>query len=65
MAISCPQSLHVMDVPLVVVLVLLYMPQGYASIAGSAEGIGTATTDVDNVRNPDPHWAQQRGELVF
>ena len=34
-----------MEVPPAMVLVLMYMPQDYASIAGRAEGIGTATTD--------------------
>ena len=43
--ITCPQSLQVMEVPPAMVLVLMYMPQDYASIAGRAEGIGTATMD--------------------
>jgi hypothetical protein len=43
--IACPQFLQIMEVPPAMVLVLMYMPQDYASIAGRAEGIGTATTD--------------------
>jgi hypothetical protein len=43
--IACPQVLQIMEVPPAMVLVLMYMPQDYASIAGRAEGIRTATTD--------------------
>src|SRR5712671_7720766 len=43
--IAWPQFLQIMDVPPAIVLVLMYMPQDYASIAGRAEGIRTATTD--------------------
>jgi hypothetical protein len=45
MLIECPQFLQIMDVPPAMVLVLMYMPQDYASIVGRAEGIGPATTD--------------------
>ena len=41
--IARPQFLQIMEVP-AMVLVLMYMPQDYASIAGRAEGNGTATT---------------------
>jgi hypothetical protein len=45
MLIACPQSLHVIRVPPAMLLVVVYMPQDYASSVASAESIRTATTD--------------------
>jgi hypothetical protein len=42
MLIACPQSLHVIRVPPEMLLVVVYMPQDYASSVASAEGIRTA-----------------------
>jgi hypothetical protein len=44
--IECAQSLQVMEVPPAIFPVRIYMSQGYNSMADSAEGIGTATTDI-------------------
>ena len=41
MLIACPQSLRVIKVPPAMFLVVVYMSQGYASLAASREGIGT------------------------
>lgn len=49
MLIACPQSLHVIRVPPTILLVVVYMPQAYALLRASAEGIGTAPTDVDSL----------------
>jgi hypothetical protein len=46
MLIACPQSLHVIRVPPAMLLVVVYMPQAYSLLGASAEGIGTAPTDL-------------------
>jgi hypothetical protein len=46
--IECPQFLQIIEIPPAMVFVLMNMSQGYTSIAGSAAGIGPATTDFDS-----------------
>jgi hypothetical protein len=55
MLIACPQTLHVIKVPPAMFLVVVYIPQGYASVASSDEGIGTAPNEANY---------QSKGELI-